>query len=998
LIQALDVYLELNSIYLPFLILIEKRMRHTLLTLTFISLFLSSQAQNRYSTYGSNESNGYTYTFYEGDPLNSRFYTLKNGLTVILSVNKTEPRIQTIIATKAGGKNDPASNTGLAHYLEHMLFKGTDKFGTSNFEKEKKYLDKIDSLYEKYNKEKDSSKRKEIYAQIDKASLEASKFSIANEYDKMYTSMGAKGTNAFTSEEVTAYINDIPSNQLHKFLEIEQERFRNPVLRLFHTELETVYEEKNINLDSDQSLQYEQLFKDLFKRHAYGTQTILGKTEHLKNPSLKAIRNYFNTYYVPNNMVLILSGDLNCDITIEMIDKHFGEMVKKEVPEYKYELEYPQAKPREYSITGPQAESVLIGFRMRFRSEREKTLLKVVDLLLSNSEAGLIDLNLNKSQKVLSSYCTPQEMKDYSVHIFYGQPNTGQSLTEVKDLLLGELEKIKEGNFDTSLLQSLIANERINNMKNYESNSGRAFTLLDVFSKETDYLDYLNTAYAMSKLTKKEIMAFATDYYTNDYCIVNKVQGKSPTREKIEKPIISNVHLNRDKESEFVTDITREEVDEIEPVFVDYKQAIKISAIHSSPLWCVQNKDNELFTLYYVIDLGRYHDLKMPFAMDYLNFIGTEEYSAEEISKKFYSLACSYGVSTSGKQSYVYLSGLQENFNEALTLFEHLLQNAKADEVALKNMKERNLAQRENSKKSKRYLARALSSYARYGKVNPVSYNLNNLELNQLASEELISRINNLTAYKHKIYYYGPETMESISKTIKSKHPNRVEIEIPKIHEFIPLEQKKKVYFTDFDMVQASINWIATGDKYSAENSAKIKLFNAYFGGDMSSVVFQNIREAKALAYSTYAYYSEPSEKKDNCAIAAFIGTQADKLPDAISGMNELINKLPESESSFKQSKESLLTKIRTERINKTALFFSYANDLKFGFEEDRRHQIFHDIESLEFNDIKEFHKQWFKENEFVYAIMGSKEQISNKELSKYGEVITLSIEELLNH
>jgi predicted Zn-dependent peptidase len=973
-------------------------MRFTLLTFITLFLFAPAHAQKRFSTYGSDKSNGYTYKFYENDPLKTRFYTLENGLTVILSVNKAKPRIQTIIATKAGGKNDPETNTGLAHYLEHMLFKGTDKYGTDNFEKEKKYLDKIDALYEEYNREKDSLKRIEIYAQIDKASLNASKYSIANEYDKMLTSMGAKGTNAFTSQEVTAYINDIPSNQLHKFLEIEQERLRNPILRLFHTELEAVYEEKNISLDNDGNLQREQMYRDLFRRHTYGTQTILGKTEHLKNPSLKAIREYFNTYYVPNNMVVILSGDLDYDNTIEMVDKHFGSMVKKEVPEYKFELEYPRAKPREYTITGPQAESVMLGYRLKLRNNKERTLLKVVDLLLSNSEAGLIDLNLNKSQKVLSAYCTPIEMKDYSIHAFVGQPNSGQSLGEVKNLLLSELDKIKKGKFDTSLLKSLIANERVSNMGTFESNSGRAYTHLELFYMGYDYMDYLNIPYEMSQLTKEEIMDFANNYYTQDYCIVNKVQGKSNEREKIVKPVISNVNLNRDKESTFVRDITTEGVEDIEPEFINYEKAIQISTVHKSPLWYVQNKDNELFTLYYVVELGKLHDLKMPFAMDYLNYIGTEKYSAEEISKKFYSLACSYGVSTSGKESYVYLSGLQENFNEALTLFEHLLSNAQADETALKNLKERNIMQRENSKKSKRYLAQALSSYARYGKVNPVTYNLTNDELNQLSSSELISRIKNLTAYKHKIYYYGPENIKSIGMKITEQHVQRSTIALPKIHKFKPLVQENKVYFTNYDMVQASINWIATGDDYSAENSAKIKLFNAYFGQDMSSVVFQNIREAKALAYSTYAVYYEPSEKEDKCGIAAYIGTQADKLDDAISGMNELFKDLPESETSFQQSKESLLTKIRTERINKTSLFFNYANKLKFGFEEDPRHAIFHNVEALEFDDIKDFHKQWFKQNKFVYAIMGSKEKINTKELSKYGEVIYLSIEDLLNY
>ena len=253
--------------------------RNLFLGISAIASSLSAFGQNY--QWKEAESAGYTYKYVTNDPTNARFYTLKNGLTVILSPTNKEPRIQCYVAVRAGSKTDPATNTGLAHYLEHMLFKGTDKYGSLDWDKEKVELEKIDALYEKYNQTKDPAQRKEIYKEIDRVSGIASKYAIANEYDKMLSAMGAQGTNAFTSFEQTVYTDDVPANALDKYIAVQAERFRNPVLRLFHTELEAVYEEKNRSLDSDGSLVFETLLSNVFKKHNYGQQTTIGTVEHL---------------------------------------------------------------------------------------------------------------------------------------------------------------------------------------------------------------------------------------------------------------------------------------------------------------------------------------------------------------------------------------------------------------------------------------------------------------------------------------------------------------------------------------------------------------------------------------------------------------------------------------------------------------------------------------------------------------------------------------------
>ncbi len=287
-----------------------------------------------------------SYDKVQNDPMNSRIYTLDNGLKVYLSVYKDAPRVQTYIAIRAGSKNDPADATGLAHYLEHMLFKGTDKYGSLDYSKEEPMLKEIEALYEEYRQidMDDTENRDRLWAQIDSVSGEAAKFAIANEYDKMVSNIGAKGTNAYTSAEATVYVNDIPSNQLEKWLDIESERFRMPVFRLFHTELEAVYEEKNRGLDSDGRKMFEALLEGLFQKHTYGTQTTIGTIEHLKNPSLSEIRKYFNKNYVPNNMAICMSGDFNPDSVINWVNQKFGAYKRKDDPKFTPKIEEPITK------------------------------------------------------------------------------------------------------------------------------------------------------------------------------------------------------------------------------------------------------------------------------------------------------------------------------------------------------------------------------------------------------------------------------------------------------------------------------------------------------------------------------------------------------------------------------------------------------------------------------------------------------------------------------
>jgi predicted Zn-dependent peptidase len=944
----------------------------------------------------------YTYESVKGDLLNARIYTLANGLKVYLSVYKDAPRIQTYIAAKAGSKSDPADATGLAHYLEHLLFKGTDKYGSLDYAKEKVELEKIEALYESYRATKDEAKRIILYHQIDSISGVAAKYAIANEYDKMLSSIGATGTNAFTSFEQTVYVNDIPSNQLEKWLTIESERFRNPVLRIFHTELEAVYEEKNRGLDSDGRKVFETLFEAMFPNNNYGKQTTIGTIEHLKNPSIKKIKEYYDTYYVPNNMAICMSGDFDYEQAIRLIDSRFGNMKSKPVPAYIPGKEVAIAQPIVKEVFGPDAESMLLAYRIGGQSTADAELAEIASKILYNGTAGLMDLNLNQQQKVLSSSVFPYILKDYGVFILDANAKEGQTLEQAKDLVLAEVEKLKKGEFPDWMMKAIINDIKLQQTKEYEDNSNRAMAMVNAFVNEQSWNDYTDRINKLGAITKEKVVAWAKANFNQNYVVVYKRNGEDKNAQKVNKPEITPVEVNRDAQSPFLKSIMDAKTPAIEPVFLDYaKDIVEYKTIIGAPIFTTQNKENNLFTLYYVLEMGKNHDKKLGLAVEYLNFLGTAELTNEQLKQEFYKLGCSYNVFSSEDQVYVSLQGLNESFETALKLFEGLLKNPKADKVALENLVSSIMKQREDDKLSKgKILWSGMYNYAVYGAKSPYTNILSATELKAINPDELIQRIKDLTSYQHDIYYYGPLTADILANKINANHKAVTPLKaIPTPVAFAEQENKQtEVYVIDYDMKQAEIMMLSKDEKYNRNNLPTITLFNEYFGGGMGSIVFQTMRESKALAYSVFSSYRGPQNKEKSHYALAYIGTQADKLPEAMKGMFELMNNLPESENMFNNAKKAVEEQIRTERITKNNILFNYMNAKKMGNNYDMRKDVFAAVPSMKFENIKAFQQAHFKDKKYNIMVLGNKNTLDIKTLEGYGKLTYLKLEDVFGY
>ncbi len=969
-----------------------------LLLLVFISSTIFSQVIPH--QWKETTSGGYTYRYVTGDPAKARFYTLKNGLTVILSATNKDPRIQCYVATKAGSKTDPSNHTGLAHYLEHMLFKGTDKFGSMDWAKEKPELDKINGLYETYNHSTDSARRKEIYHTIDSVSGKAATYAIANEYDKMMSAMGAQGTNAFTSFEETVYTDDIPSNAADKYLAVQGERFRNPQFRIFHTELEAVYEEKNRGLDNDGSKVFEKLFAGLFKNNNYGRQTTIGTIEHLKNPSLEAIRKYFNTYYVPNNMGVIMSGDFEPDVMIKKIEMAFAYMQEKPIPKYSFDPEQPITAPITEEVVGPDAENVTIGYRLPGNKAKDVLLADLVGQILTNGKAGLMDLNLVKKQKLLRASAFAYTLIDYGILFMQGNPTQGQSLEDVKALMLGEIDNLKKGNFDNNLITSIINNQKKNKIEATESYSSRASDLMDAFTNELDWKTQVAYTDMLSKLTKKDIVDFANKYFLENYLIIFKRKGDDKNIIKVDKPAITPVETNRDAQSAFVKTVNAMPSAITKPVFLDYTKDLQKSKVGPAEVLYVHNKDNAIFRLSYRFDMGTWNDKKLSIAAQYLQFLGTGKMSAEDITKEFYKIACSFSVSAGAEFTTVNIEGLQENFTKAVTLFEGLLKNCQPDEAALTALKARLLKARTDAKANKASIMSGLVYYARYGSKNPYNYVLSNDELNGITASELVEYLHSLNSYPHKIIYYGPQLLVPFTAGLKTLHaiPATFKAAPEKVKFTNSVEDKNKVLFADYNMVQSEIRWVRNTSTYSPTEEPVIDIFNNYFGGGMGALVFQTIRESKALAYSTFAFYAVPEKKEDPFFTLAYVGCQADKFNESIVAMNELLNDLPNVVENIKFARAGIKKDIETGRITQDGIIYNYLAAQRKGLDYDIRKKTYAAVDKIGYDELKAFHTKYLANKPYTYCVVASEKKVSDADMGKYGEVKKLSLDEIFGY
>ena len=972
-----------------------KRMGSSILTLGLLTLATTASPQS------------YTYKSVPNDPMHTRIYTLKNGLTVYLSVNKEKPRIQTYIAVRTGSRNDPPETTGLAHYLEHLMFKGTTHFGTSDLDAERPYLDSIEARYEYYRTLKDPAQRKACYHAIDSLSQLAARYNIPNEYDKMMSSIGAEGTNAYTSNDVTCYVENIPSNEVDNWLKVESDRFQNMVIRGFHTELEAVYEEYNMGLSQDGNKLFTALMAKLFPTHPYGTQTTIGRGEHLKNPSITNIKNYFKRYYVPNNVAICMAGDFNPDEVIAKIDHYFGQWKpSKNLTSPQYAPMAPITSPQDTTVVGQEQAMVYLGWRFPEARSLASDTIEIIGNLLNNGRAGLIDLDINQQMKALGAFAGVNKMNEYSMFIAGGVPKEGQTLPELRQLLLNEINKLKRGEFSDDLLPSVVNNMKRDFYQQLESNQFRANAFVDAFINRQDWVREVQRIDRISKMTKAEIVTFANKYLNDNYVCVYKEQGNDTTIAKVEKPAITPIPTNNDKQSDFLLSVVNSKPKPIQPVFVDYNKDLeKATTKKKTPVLYKRNTDNGLFTLQFRYPgLGTETNPMYDFAFEYLDYVGTKNLSNEQIKQQLYKLACDYNISQSDDELVITLQGLSENMVPALNIVKDLIDNAQPNEEAWKNYVSLVQKSRNDNKTNQEANFKALFNYGTYG---PYNNNRNTVavgELQKMTAQQALEYTKSIYTQMPNVLYYGPVTLDKLSvqidklKLYNSDGPKFKMKRLVRPYVIQPTPQNE-VLIAPYDakniyMVQLHNE----NQRWTPERAPIIALFNEYFGGSMNAIVFQELREARGLAYSAAAHYASPSRLDDPEYYYTYIVTQNDKMGDCIRQFNNLLDSMPQREAAVEVARQSLMKSIASARTTKFGVLTSYWYNQKRGLNYDIRKTIYETLPKLTLKDLVDFEHEYMADKTYKYIILGNEKELDMNLLEKIGPIHRLSTEEIFGY
>jgi predicted Zn-dependent peptidase len=931
------------------------------------------------------------------DPLATQIYQLDNGLQVYLTENHEEPRFYAEIAVRAGSKHDPADATGLAHYLEHLLFKGNQRMGTLDYEAEAPYIDQIVDLYEQHFNTADESERAAIYGEINRVAQLAAEYAIPNEIDKVYNSMGAGGLNAHTSYEETVYKVGLPSNRLEQWADIESDRFIDPVFRLFHTELETVYEELNRSLDNRDRVILYATDELLYKQHPYGQQPTIGKPEHLKNPSLVYIQEYYDTYYVPNNMAIFISGDIDSEQTIQLISDKFGHWQSKEVPEVGPWNEDPLQGAERRTVYYPGEEQVQLAFRTAPNGSEDSEALMMLDMILDNSTAGLINLNLNQAQRVQGAGSYPRFLNDYGSQQLWGVPKAGQTLEEVEALLLEQLAMIKAGDFDGWIIPAIVNDFKKSQKASLESNTARVTMMRQAFLSYVDWDHHIGEIERLEQVTKQDVIDVANRYFGDNYVAVYREDGQH-TIPPVVKPQIDPVSIDPTRQSQFAATILGMEVDAIEPSFVAADQDYRVIEFADGvPLYYSPNPLNDLFSFSISVDVGTESNEKLSLAAAVMDKAGTPTLSNEDLQKEWYRMGSEFRFGAGENQSSISISGLDEQFAPTLDLMLDLVRNPVAEEQTLEELKSIILKSREDQKESPQAISRALYLFNRYGDESPMLESMTSAEISDTTLGELLDLPGDLLDYKHTIAYTGSMPLEELVAVLREHHPIGTDLQDTPPYRFRTAREidQTEIYIVDRETAQAQVRIEFADGTYNEDLSLISSIYNNYFGSGMSSVVFQELREARALAYSAAANYAQGGRENAENLMLGAIGSQTDKTVDAVSAFVDLIDNMPESTERFDESVNSLLNRYRTSKLSFREVIGAVRSWERLGLEGDPRRARYQQLQQVSMDDLLAFQQERVKDRPKLISIVGDTSAIDTEALSRFGTVREVQVDEI---
>ena len=936
------------------------------------------------------------------NPLDVHVYKLKNGLTVYLNEDHNTTSVFGAVAVRGGGKRDPKDATGIAHYLEHLLFKGTDKLGTTNYELEKMYLDSIEIKYDELSNTDDESKRLNIQKSINDLSIKATEYAIPNEFNRIVEGMGGSWINAFTSDDAIVYLNKFPGNQIEKWLEVYSHRFINPVFRLFQSELETVYEEKNRSMDSPFGQAFEFYWENFYKNHPYGQQTVLGSIEHLKNPSLSKMKEYFNTYYVANNMALILTGDIYTDEIIPLIEEKFG----------KWEMGalQPQISANESEFNGRELISAnmtpikvgSIGFRTVPANHSDELLIDLSIAILTNqSRTGLIDKLVVEGRLQDAGIFNMSQVDLGGANFFFFPLNENQSLEDAENLVGDKIEKLKGGDFDTSLFNAVKLTMMRQHEENIESMERRLFNLINVYINRSTWEDLMNVPNRLEKISKDDVVNIANKYF-GDNCLVFYSNEGSVEKDKLNKPEFEPVvPQNSEAVSSFAKEVEDIPEGELNLRFIEFDKDVVYSKIRDKAhLYDTNNPINNIFNLRLRFGIGTLEDPKLQQTAELLNLLGTENYTFNEFKSALQKIGTEISFYSEDDYFNITIKGFDKNLSESLNYLNEFIKNVKNDDSKINILVDSAISERKIENETPSTIGRAVRNFSTYGEQSYYLRRLSVKDIENSSSDDYIKSFYNAIQYEVDILYTGRNhsddvvdmlnnTLEHCNLSLDSKSPIDLEVK--------ELDEDTIYLVNEEDALQSQIYFSIVGDIINDENRSQSKAYNKYFSGGMSSIVFQEIREFRSLAYAVGANYSPPWRNGNKGHFRGYVGCQADKSLEAISVFKDITMNMPEKPERMDQVRSGLIKSINSERPNFRRFPVKVSNWIKMGYTDDPRKMQVDYLEHMLFNEIVEFQESHISGRPMVISILTDKTRINMEELEKYGNIIFLNKSDVLN-
>lgn len=922
-------------------------------------------------------------------------YRLENGLTVWLNEDHSQPKVFGAVVVKAGAKDCP--DTGIAHYFEHMMFKGTDRIGTLDYESEKVLLDSIAMKYDELAMTEDTAARARLQKEINELSIRSSEYVIPNEFNRLINRFGGSGLNAATSYDATIYFNAFSPQYMVQWAEINSERLINPVFRLFQSELETVYEEKNMYGDFIGGQVMDTLMARYFGPHPYA-YPIIGSTKNLKNPRLTEMHKFFEDYYVASNMALILSGDFDAQQVMPILEKAFSRIRSGNAPKQE-KVMLPPFNGREtmkVKFPIPFIKAMGLGFRGVSANHEDQVALNIAVNLLNNSNGtGYLD-KLMVEHKLMGALAINESMNEAGILAVAIMPKLLiQSYSSAEKMVWDEINRVKNGDFSDEMFNSLKLEQKRQYASSLENIDSRATIMMNLFSQGKSWNDYLNEVARIESITKEDVVRVAQKYFSNNYLCVTKSTGKYP-KDNLPKPAFSPVvPRNADASSSYAKQLEKIPEQQVAPRIIDFEKDVKTSKLTPLvTLYTTPNPLNDIFTLNISYGIGALEQPELMQLTNYLQLLGTESLSFEQFRSRLQSIGSTLAFDVTPDAFVMKVTGFDNHIDETMELVGDFIRHAKADDKKLRQIVDDAKVSEKAFFKSGDNVASALLEQVKYGDQSRYLRKLSLSQIKKLKGKDMLAIYDKVRSVQCDLHYCGTLPVEKVIGTIRQHLPlerTTVASNSPYYRELKQYD-RPTVFFIDMpDMAQSIVYGYVKGDPVDDKASRHAsRLFSVYFGGDMSSLMFQEIREFRSFAYRTSGRYQLPNHAHKGTAgsFTAMLSTQSDKTLDALGVLDSLIREMPLKPERMEAVKQTLVNRINNDYPPFRNLSEKVASTRMEGFDRDPAEEFLRDIATMDMQDISRFYREQISGRPVVYVIAGNRKHIDMKKLAKYGTII----------